>query len=65
MEIILFFHYNDYAYKNAKSLCLNNLSNTHFIPELKYNFNYLLNNYVPNQDKIKSFLKKILKKMYF
>ena len=58
-------NYNNYAYKNANNLCLNNLSNTHFIPELKYNFNYLLNNYVSNQEKIKSFLKKILKKNVF
>ena len=57
--------YNNYAYKDANNLCLNNLSNTNFIPELKYNFNYLLNNYVSNQKEIKSFLKKILKKKVF
>ena len=58
-------HYNNYAYKNANNLCLNNLSKTNFIHELKYNFNYLLNNYVSNQKEIKSFLKKILKKKVF
>jgi len=61
----LILNYNNYAYKDANNLCLNNLSNTDFIPELKYNFNYLLNKYVSNQKEIKSFLKKILKKKVF
>ena len=53
----LILNYNNYAYKDANNLCLNNLSNTDFIPELKYNFNYLLTKYVSNQKEIKSFLK--------
>ena len=61
----LILNYNNYAYKDANNLCLNNLSDTDFIPELKYNFNYLLNNYISNQKEIKSFLKKILKKKVF
>ena len=61
----LILHYNNYAYENAKNLCLNNLSNIDFIPELKYNFNYLLNKYVSNQEKIKTFLKNIIQKKVF
>ena len=54
-------------YKDAEYICLNNLSNKFdkYDKEEKYNFKYLIDNFVSNQNEIKSFLKIILKKNVF
>lgn len=60
--------YKNKKYENAENLCLDNLLlNKYNIYKKKemYNFKYLVNNYVANQDKIRSFLKIILKKNVF
>ena len=54
-------------YKDAEYICLNNLSRKFdkYDKDEKYNFKYLIDNYVSNQNEIKSFLKNILKKNVF
>lgn len=52
-------------YKNIEDICLENLKYGGFEVEEKYNFDYLLNKGVKNQDKIKQFLKNILTKKVF
>ena len=54
-------------YKDAEYICLNNLSNKFdkYDKDEKYNFKYLIDNFVSNQNEIKSFLKIILKKNVF
>ena len=54
-------------YKDAEYICLNNLSSKFdmYDKEEKYNFKYLIDNYVSNQNEIKSFLKNILIKNVF
>ena len=57
--------YQGEKYENYKDICVENLNFKEFAKEEKYNFNYLINNYVKNQEDIKSFLKKIFKKKLF
>ena len=57
--------YDKYEFKDSEYLCLENISNTHFKSNEKYYFDYLLRNYVKNQEKIKYFLKNILQKNVF
>ena len=54
-------------YKDAEYICLNNLSRKFdkYDKDEKYNFKYLIDNYVSNQNEIKSFLKNILIKNVF
>ena len=53
--------------KDPDNLCLENLSDrfNEYNDNEKYNFEYLVNNYVSNQNEIKLFLKNILKKKVF
>ena len=53
--------------KDPENLCLENLSDRFNIYDdnEKYNFDYLINHYVSNQNEIKLFLKNILKKKVF
>ena len=58
--------YKNYC-KNPENLCLKNLDkkyNNYKLKE-KYNFKYLIDNYVSNQSKIRKFLKNILVKKVF
>ena len=59
--------YEGIEYKDCENLCLENLNNLNndFTNEEKYNFYYLVDNFVKNQDDIKKFLKKILTKQTF
>ena len=57
--------YEHKIYDNFEDICIDNLSFSDFKNEEKYNFNYLLNNYVKNEDKIKQFLNNILQKNVF
>ena len=57
--------YKGEIYDNIEDICLQNLSYKEFIPEEKYNFNYLIDNYVKNKNDIKKFLKNILTKKVF
>ena len=57
--------YDKYEFRDSEFLCLENIPNTHFKSNEKYNFDYLLDNYVRNQEKIKHFLKNILQKNVF
>ena len=57
--------YNNTFFNTPEYLCLNNLFIKDLEQEEKYNFNYLINNYVSNQNQIKEFLKKIFKKNVF
>ena len=57
--------YENEIYDNIEDICIKNLPYKNYSKEEKYNFNYLLNNYVKNKDKIKEFLSKILKKNIF
>ena len=54
-------------YNNIEKLCLKNLTQEFdsYEREEKYNFEYLINHFVPNQKDIKIFFKKILKKNVF
>ena len=54
-------------YNNIEKLCLKNLTQEFdsYEREEKYNFEYLINHFVPNQNDIKIFFKKILKKNVF
>ena len=54
--------YNNQIYDNIKDICIENLSYENYFKEQKYNFTYLVNNYVKNKEKIKQFLLNILKK---
>ena len=53
--------------KSPENLCLENLNEKYkdYILEEKYNFKYLIDNYVSNQNEIKKFLKNILVKNVF
>ena len=57
--------YENEIYYNIKDICIENLSNKNYSKEEKYNFNYLIKNYITNQDKIYQFLLNILKKRVF
>ena len=57
--------YENEIYDNIKDICIENLSNKNYSKEEKYNFNYLIKNYITNQDKIYQFLLNILKKRVF
>ena len=57
--------YENEIYDNIEDICIKNLPYKNYSQEEKYNFNFLLNNYVKSKDKIKEFLSKILKKNIF
>ena len=57
--------YDEYEFRDPEFLCLENIPNTNFKSNEKYNFDYLLRNSVKNQEKIKYFLKNILQKNVF
>ena len=57
--------YENVKYDNIEDICLDNLSYKKYKKNEKYNFDYLLNNYVKNKDKIKEFLNNILHKNVF
>ena len=57
--------YDNIIYDNIEDICLENLCFKKYIKEEKYNFDYLLRNYVKNKKDIKQFLKNILKKNVF
>ena len=57
--------YNNEIYDNIEDICIENLDKRNYDKEEKYNFNFLVNNYVKNQDKIKQFLINILPKKVF
>ena len=57
--------YENEIYDNIEDICVDNLPFKGYTKEEKYNFDYLLNNYVKNQDNIKKFLKNILNKRVF
>ena len=57
--------YENEIYDNIKDICIENLSNKNYSKEEKYNFNFLIKNYITNQDKICQFLLNILNKKVF
>ena len=57
--------YENEIYDNIKDICIENLSNKNYSKEEKYNFNFLIKNYITNQDKIYQFLLNILNKIVF
>ena len=57
--------YEGEIYNNIENLCLENLPFKEYEKDEKYNFTYLMNNYVKNQKDIKNFLKNILKQKVF
>ena len=57
--------YNNEIYDDIEDICLENLEDKNYTKEEKYNFIYLVNNYVKNQNKLKQFLMNILKKKVF
>ena len=57
--------YKNEKFENVEDICLTNLSFNLYSKEEKYNFDYLLNNYVENKEKIKKFLNNILHKKVF
>ena len=57
--------YEGEKYNNIEDICIKNLPFKEYEKEEKYNFTFLMNNYVKNQDEIKQFLKNILKERVF
>ena len=57
--------YENELYDNIKDICIKNLSNKNYSKQEKYNFNFLMKNYISNQDKIYQFLLRILNKKVF